>query len=143
MTNNTPVPRSADLLRLLGAPEVAGDAELANRVAVLAGLPAPRQAASRQLLAMFVDAVSEILADERYQTAVDTAAFADASTGILARTAGRELWLAANDDLAPEQQDVSPKLLDLATRIAVRAHDDGLIRLEGQFRHPHTAWPEA
>jgi hypothetical protein len=83
------------------------------------------------------------LADERYQTTVDTAAFAHASTGALARTASRDLWQTANDDLAPEQRDVSPKLLDLAARIAVRAHDDGLIRLEGQFRHPHTVWPAA
>jgi hypothetical protein len=127
----------------MGVPEGAGDAELANRVAMLAGLSVPRQASGRQLLTMFVDAVSEVLANERYQTAVDTALFADASTGVLSRTAGRDLWQAGNDDLAPDQRDVSPKLLELAGRIAVRAHDDGLIRLEGQFRHPHTAWPEA
>jgi hypothetical protein len=138
-----PVSRSAELLRWLGVPEGAGDAELANRVAMLAGLPAPRQASGRELLTMFVDAVSEVLANERYQTAVDTALFADASTGVLTRTASRDLWQAANDDLAPDQRDVSPKLLGLATRIAVRAHDDGLIHLEGQFRHPHTAWREA
>ena len=137
------MPVSADLRRWLGAPEGAGDTALANRVAVLAGLPAPRQSSGKELLVMFVAAVSEVLADERYQTAVDTAAFADASTGVLARTASRDLWQAANDDLAPEQRDVSPKLLGLAARIAVRAHDDGVIRLEGQFRHPHTAWPTA
>ena len=43
--------------------------------AALAELPVPQEPASRRLLVLFVEAVTEVLATERYQTAVDTAVF--------------------------------------------------------------------
>jgi hypothetical protein len=135
--------RSAELLGWLGTRFDASDAELADRVAALAGLPAPHDRPSRRLLVLFVEAVSEVLATERYQTAVDTARFANACIGMLERNANRAMWEAAALDLGRGRRIVSPALFDLATRVAVRAHDADLIRLEGQFRHPHTAWPEA
>jgi hypothetical protein len=138
-----PVSRSAELLGWLRVPKGASDAELADRVAALAELPVPQEPASRRLLVLFVEAVTEVLATERYQTAVDTAVFADGCIGVLQRNASRAMWEAAALDLGRGRRIVSPALFDFATRIAVRAHDAGLIRLEGQFRHPHTTWPTA
>jgi hypothetical protein len=135
--------RSTELLGWLGASSAASDRQLADRVAALAELPAPQEPSSRRLLVLFVDAVSEVLGTERYQTAVDTAVFANACIGKLESNACGALWDAAALDLGRGRRIVSPALFALATRIAVRAHDAGMIHLEGQFRHPHTAWPTA
>jgi hypothetical protein len=120
-----PVSQAAKLLGWLGAPEGASDAELADRVAALAELPAPQEPSSRRLLVLFVEAVSEVLATERYQTAVDTAVFADGRNGVLQRNANCAMWVAAAVDLGRGRRIVSPALCDFATRSAVRAHDAG------------------